>query len=79
MSNTLIKLTDAANNTVYVNTEYIEAIYVPDKNKNATCIKMAMGGYEYTVIKTMDEVIGAINKTTRASLKLASIKGDTQL
>jgi hypothetical protein len=76
--NTLIKLTDEANNTVYINSQYIEAIYKPDTNKEATCIKMAMGGYEYTVIKSMGEVMDAINKTTRASLKLSSIKSDTQ-
>ena len=78
-NNTLIKLTDVANNSIYINSQYIEAIYVPESNKNATCIKMAMGGYEYTIAKTMDEIMSIVNKTTRASLKLSSTKGDTQL
>jgi|688.fasta_scaffold01094_69 hypothetical protein len=72
--NNLIKLTDTANNTIYINSEFIEAVYVPESNKNATCIKMAMGGYEYTIAKMMDEIMSMINKTSRATLKLSNTK-----
>jgi hypothetical protein len=72
--NNLIKLTDTANNTIYINSEFIEAVYVPESNKNATCIKMAMGGYEYTIAKTMDEIMSMVNKTSRATLKLSNTK-----
>ena len=73
-SNTLIKLTDATNNAIYINPEFIEAVYVPESNKNATCIKMAMGGYEYTIARAIDEIMSMINKTQRSTLKIASVK-----
>jgi hypothetical protein len=35
---------------------------------------MAMGGYEYTIAKMMDEIMSMINKTSRATLKLSNTK-----